>query len=151
MNLSDVVILNMDGVPDASGDYLDSNSVVRIASKEIYILDDHNGWPVGKATNVRGFENKLLADLEFFCDTLEPWHLRKPAFMGKCHVRNGRHISDCELRSIELTMFNVDDRIHPLGHYTPAAATTVKVEPVEKECRCESILFGHDHGCPWKR
>lgn len=155
MKIEGVVLLNADGVLDKAGDYLDKTSMVSVLRQlPIPVVAGHNGWPVGKVTNfyVDGTQFKINIELDqSFSSNL---NLLKPSFQGKCHRRDGRHIVECELLSVELTPFNVDDRIPALGSYLKYEKIELPaISPlkIEKECKCHSILFGHEQGCAWNR
>lgn len=162
-----VVLLNLDGVPDKAGDFFDKSSKISWVTGPMYILDQPGkGWPIGEVKNIRVENDQLLCDLEFTADQSSLQMQMYPTFSGKNLNSLGNHILEAKLMTVDMSHYNSDHRIpkleayltqhlvsSPYGFGLSHIDLSIEIDHavVKKECRCESLIHGHSDGCSWTK
>lgn len=147
--IENVVILNLDGVPDKTGDFFDDKSVIQCDYQNVPLTNEV-GDIIGEAETIMSLKGgkQLMVHLEFFQEITPIFRHLRPSFTGKCVDRMANHILKAKLTSVMLAQFNADDRIPYLESYLKNIEPK---QPASDVCKCPSLLAGHDPECGWKR
>jgi len=153
--LKDVVILFTDGVATKSGDVFSPGCHISWAGN-IPILDKPMfGWRAGEAKNIRHMNNRLIVDLDFDQDLTNDQLNLIPSFVGRSFKRLHATVLAAEFVSVNLSSYNVDQRIHSLANQTISQAYSYAyggpsvADTKTAECTCKSLFWGHEEGCPY--
>lgn len=150
-HLINVLLLNMDGVPDTSGDFFTENSHISWTTPCVPILDRSHGSAIGEA-RINKVGTKLYADLSFFTAYLAEEVLELvPTFDGVCLQRFLAEVTEAKLNYVTLAYQNADRRIPRLKHYTFPVEINFEIKADKNECRCPSLIHGHHEGCSWRK